>query len=111
MRLMKRFPSVQLERRRGLAGMYDVTPLDWNPVLDCTDQPGYYVAIGTSGSSFKTAPVIGSVMAQLIGACEAGRDHDRDPVHVTLPRTAVDVDVSFFSRLRGAHASSESVLG
>ncbi len=111
MRLMKRFPDVHLETRRGLAGMYDVTPLDWNPVLDRTDLPGYYVAIGTSGSSFKTSPVIGSVMAELIEACEAGRDHDQDPLHVTMPRTGFDVDVSFFSRLRGAHVTSGSVLG
>jgi sarcosine oxidase subunit beta len=111
MRLMKRFPEVHLENRRGLAGMYDVTPLDWNPVLDRTDLPGYYVAIGTSGSSFKTSPVIGSVMAELIETCEAGRDHDQDPLHITLPRTGLEIDVSFFSRLRGAHATSASVLG
>jgi sarcosine oxidase subunit beta len=111
MRLMKRFPEVHLENRRGLAGMYDVTPLDWNPVLDRTDLPGYYVAIGTSGSSFKTSPVIGSVMAELIETCEAGRDHDQDPLHLTLPRTGLEIDVSFFSRLRGAHATSASVLG
>lgn len=111
MRLMKRFPDVQLENRRGLAGMYDVTPLDWNPVLDRTDVPGYYVAIGTSGSSFKTSPVIGAVMAELIDACENGQDHDRDPLRVTLPRTGFEVDLAFFSRLRGAHATSASVLG
>ncbi len=80
-------------------------------MLDRTDLGGFYVAIGTSGSSFKTAPVIGSVMAQLIDACEAGRDHDRDPVHVKLPMTGFELDVSFFSRLRGAHATSGSVLG
>ena len=97
--------------RRGLAGMYDVTLLDWNPVLDRTDLPGYYVAIGTSGSSFKTAPVIGAVMAQLIDSCEAGRDHDRDPLRITLPRTGFDLDVSFFSRLRAAHATTGTVLG
>ena len=91
--------------------MYDVTPLDWNPILDRTDVPGYYVAIGTSGSSFKTAPVIGDVMARLIEACEAGRDHDSDPLHVTLPATGFEVDMSFFSRLRGAHVTSGTVLG
>lgn len=111
LRLMKRFPEVLLEKQRGLAGMYDVTPLDWNPVLDRTDLPGYYVAIGTSGSSFKTAPVIGTVMAELIDSCEAGLDHDRDPLHVALPRSGFDLDVSFFSRLRGAHVSTGTVLG
>jgi len=111
MRLMKRFPEIRLGRRRGLASMYDVTLLDWNPVLDRTDRPGYYVAVGTSGSSFKTAPVIGAVMAQLIDSCETGRDHDRDPLRVTLPRTGFELDVSFFSRLRGAHVTSGTVLG
>ena len=53
---------------------------------------------------------IGSIMAELIDACEAGRDHDRDPVRVKLPRTAFEVDVSFFSRLRSAQASSGTVL-
>ncbi|MFT5464485.1 MAG: sarcosine oxidase subunit beta, partial [Planctomycetota bacterium] len=106
LRLMKRFPEAQLGKRRGLSGMYDVTPLDWNPVLDRTEKPGYYVAIGTSGSSFKTAPVIGSIMAQLIDACEAGRDHDADPLVVLLPRSGFELNVGFFSRLRGAHVSS-----
>lgn len=111
LRLMKRMPSVEKGRLRGIAGLYDVTPLDWNPVLDRTQIPGYYVAIGTSGSSFKTAPVVGALVAQLIEACEGGRDHDADPLRATLPRTNFEIDLSFFSRLRGAHASSGTVLG
>jgi sarcosine oxidase subunit beta len=111
MRLMKRFPDVRLGRRRGIAALYDVTLLDWNPVLDRTDLPGFYVAAGTSGSSFKTAPVIGSVMAELIQACEGGHDHDAKPVRVTLPRTGFEVNVGFFSRNRSAHRTSASVLG
>lgn len=111
LRAMKRVPELELGRLRGLAGLYDVTPLDWNPVLDRTDVPGYYVAIGTSGSSFKTAPVIGALMAELIDACEGGRDHDRDPVRLHLPRTGFELDASFFSRLRSAHVTSGTVLG
>jgi len=111
LRLMKRFPQARYEPRRGVAGLYDVTPLDWNPVIDRTDLPGYYVAIGTSGSSFKTAPVIGAIVAALVDACEGGRDHDADPLRVTLPRTGFDLDVSFFSRLRAAHATTGTVLG
>ena len=110
MRLMKRLPDAVLGNRRGAVGLYDVTPLDWNPVLDKTDLPGYFVAIGTSGSSFKTAPVIGHVMAELIGASAAGHDHDLDPVHTVLPRTGFEVDIGFFSRLRAAHPSSGTVL-
>jgi sarcosine oxidase subunit beta len=110
LRLMKRFPEAQLGPRKGIAGLYDVTPLDWHPILDRTDVPGYYVAIGTSGSSFKTAPVIGALMAELILACESGHDHDAEPLHLALPRTGFDVDVSFFSRHRGALHSSNTVL-
>jgi sarcosine oxidase subunit beta len=111
MRLMKRFPEVLLGKPRGIAGLYDVTLLDWNPILDRTDEPGYYTAMGTSGSSFKTAPPIGLIMAQLIEACEAGHDHDREPLHVTLPRTDCTIDVGFFSRRRSAHSTSRTVLG
>jgi sarcosine oxidase subunit beta len=111
LRLMKRFPEVGLGRRRGLAGLYDVTVQDWNPVVDRTDRPGYYVAMGTSGSSFKTAPALGAVVAQLILACEAGLDHDHQPLNIILPRTGFELDVGFFSRLRGAHVSSGTVLG
>jgi sarcosine oxidase subunit beta len=110
MRLMKRFPQARLGRRQGIAGLYDVTVQDWNPVLDRTDVPGYYVAIGTSGSSFKTAPVIGTVMARLIEACEAGHEHDSDPLRLTLTRSGFELDMGFFSRLRGAHRSSGTVL-
>lgn len=111
LRLMKRFPAVRFEKRRGIGSLYDVTLLDWNPIVDKTDEPGYYVSIGTSGSSFKTAPILGAALAEVIEAGESGRDHDRDPVHLSLPRTGFDLDVSFFSRLRGAHASSGTVLG
>lgn len=111
MRLMKRFPDVRFEKPSGVAGLYDVTPIDWNPVLDKTDTAGYYVAIGTSGSSFKTAPVIGAVMAQLIQACEGGRDHDSQPLQVKLPGTGFEIDLGFFSRNRGAHTSTGTVIG
>ena len=110
MRFMKRFPEARLGPRRGIAGLYDVTPLDWHPILDRTDVPGYYVAIGTSGSSFKTAPVIGALMTELILACEGGHDHDADPVRITLPRVGFEVDIGFFSRRRGARQSSNTVL-
>jgi sarcosine oxidase subunit beta len=110
MRLMKRIPEARLGRRRGIASQYDVTLADWTPILDRTDAPGYYVAIGTSGSSFKTAPVIGVMMARLIEECEAGRDHDRDPLRLPLTHTDFEVDCAFFSRLRSGHATTSTVL-
>ena len=41
------------------------------------------MAVGTSGNQFKNAPLAGRLMAELILACETGRDHDRDPLKVT----------------------------
>jgi sarcosine oxidase subunit beta len=94
----------------GIAGVYDVTD-DWVPIYDCTSLGGYYVAIGTSGNQFKNAPVIGQIMAALITECESGRDHDADPVTWRAPHTALDVDLSHYSRLRAPHSTSGSVMG
>jgi sarcosine oxidase subunit beta len=70
------------------------------------------VAIGTSGNQFKNAPVIGSFLAAIIQAADSGRDHDTDPVMVTLPRTGLTVDLSHYSRKRTINRdSSFTVLG
>jgi sarcosine oxidase subunit beta len=45
-------------------------------------------------------------MASLITACEAGRDHDADPVQVTLSHTGLSLDLGFFSRNRVVNAAS-----
>lgn len=111
LRLMKRFPDVQLGPSRGVADLYDVTVRDWYPIIDRTDLPGYYVCIGTSGSSFKTAPVLGMLMTRIIEACESGTDTDHFPVQLELPRTGVTIDTRFLSRLRGDLQSSGTVLG
>ncbi len=111
LRLMKRFPEVRLGPARGVAALYDVTVHDWYPIADRTDQPGYYVCIGTSGSSFKTAPVLGGLMAEIIDSCEAGRDPDRSPVQLELPRVGVAVDTRFLSRLRGDIQTTGTVIG
>ena len=111
LRLMKRFPDVRMGRPRGLADLYDVTVQDWYPIVDRTDLPGYYVCIGTSGSSFKTAPVLGMLTAQIVQACEGGRDTDSSPLQLTLPRIGVAVDTRFLSRTRGAIHTSGTVIG
>lgn len=111
LRAMKRFPQVRLDPPSGAVHMYDVTTLDWYPIVDRTDLPGWYVAIGTSGSSFKTAPMIGVMLAAIIDACEAGRDHDADPLVLDLPRTNERVDTSFLSRLRHANPTTGTVFG
>jgi len=111
LRLMKRFPEVRLGRARGLADLYDVTVKDWYPIVDRTDLPGYYVCIGTSGSSFKTAPVLGRLMTSIIEACEAGQDIDRNPIQLELPRAGVTIDTRFLSRLRETIRTTGTVIG
>ena len=111
MRLMKRFPEVTMGRPRGVADLYDVTVRDWYPIADRTDLPGYYVCIGTSGSSFKTAPVLGMLMAQIVEACEGGRDTDQTPVQLELPRIGKTIDTRFLSRHREEMVSSGTVIG
>ena len=104
-------PTGDVGRPRGVADLYDVTVRDWYPIVDRTDAPHYYVCIGTSGSSFKTAPVLGMLMAQIIVACEAGKDTDRNPVQLTLPRIGVTIDTQFLSRRRGQIGTSGTVIG
>ncbi len=111
LRLMKRFPEVRLGSPRGLAALYDVTVADWYPIVDRTDLPGYYVCIGTSGSSFKTAPVLGRLLAEIIAANEGGADTDRQPVQLALPRAGVTIDTCFLSRRRGGIRSTGTVIG
>jgi sarcosine oxidase subunit beta len=94
----------------GIAALYDVSD-DWLPIYDRTDLDGFYVAIGTSGNQFKNAPMVGVLMHELIDACEAGHDHDRDPVVVKGPVTGQAIDLGAFSRRRAVHSTTNSVLG
>lgn len=111
LRLMKRFPEATQGRSRGIADLYDITVQDWYPIVDRTDKPGYYVCIGTSGSSFKTAPVLGRLVAELVQANEGGQDTDAQPLHFHLPRINASVDASFLSRNRAKLATSGTVIG
>jgi sarcosine oxidase subunit beta len=111
LRLMKRIPELQLGPARGVASLYDVTVQDWYPIADKTDLPGYYVCIGTSGSSFKTAPVLGRLMAEIIESCEGGTDIDTEPFELELPRAGVTIDTRFLSRLRKELTSTSTVIG
>ena len=110
-RLAQRIPTLGIPNQlRGIVDLWDVTE-DWIPVYDCSDLPGYYLAIGTSGNQFKAAPVVGALMAELIGACETGHNHDLEPVTFLLERTGNSIGLDFFSRNRNVnHRSSFSVL-
>ena len=111
LRAMQRFPALTLGRPRGVASLYDVTVRDWYPIVDRTDLPGFYVCIGTSGSSFKTAPVLGRLAAELIECGENGRDTDKEPLVFELPRIGVSVDTRFLSRRRGELQTTSTVIG
>lgn len=103
-RAARRIPGVVLSPKpRGVVGLYDVTD-DWLPIFDRSDRRGVFVAIGTSGNQFKTAPVVGELMLDLIEASINGRDPDVIPVLSRLPRTGREVDMQVFSRLRTPRA-------
>ena len=96
---------------RGVVDLYDVTE-DWIPIYDKSCVPGFYMAIGTSGNQFKNAPIAGKMMTALIDYCEAGQDHDSNPLQFHLPRIDREINVGFYSRKRLINKdSSFSVLG
>ena len=111
-RYAQRVPSLGIpSRMRGVVDLYDVAD-DWIPVYDKSSVPGFYMAIGTSGNQYKNAPIAGKLMAEMIEYCEAGNDHDIDPLEFTLPCTGRSIDASFYSRKREINTeSSFSVLG
>lgn len=111
-RLARRIPSLPIpSERRGVVDLYDVSD-DWIPIYDRSSLGGYYMAIGSSGNQFKTAPVAGHLMAELIDQVERGHDHDEEPVQVGSPYTGLRLDAGFYSRRREVVASSSfSVMG
>lgn len=111
-RLAQRIPELRIPNRiQGVVDLYDVTD-DWIPIYDKSDLPGFYLAVGTSGNQYKTAPVVGKMMAELIVQCENGKDHDKDPVVFRLNHLKRDINMKFYSRLREINLdSSFSVLG
>jgi sarcosine oxidase subunit beta len=112
MRVAQRFPGLPIPSRvRGVVDLYDVSD-DWIPIYDKSDLPGFYMAVGTSGNQFKNAPVVGEMMAALIEACEAGLEHDSDPLTFHLKHIDRSVSLGFYSRRREIDTrSSFSVLG
>lgn len=110
-RLARRLPELAIPHRpTGLAGIYDVTP-DWVPIYDRTSLDGYYLAIGTSGNQFKNAPLVGQILRDLIDACEAGHDHDANPISTWCNKIGRQLNLGAFSRLRTISATTGTVLG
>jgi sarcosine oxidase subunit beta len=112
MRMAQRIPDLAIPNQaKGVVELYDVSD-DWIPIYDRSDLAGYYMAIGTSGNQFKNAPVVGEMMADLVEACEAGHDHDKDPINFKLQHIEREVSIGFYSRLREINQNSSfSVLG
>jgi sarcosine oxidase subunit beta len=111
-RLARRVPSLPIPNQaQGVVDMYDVAD-DWIPIYDKSSLPGFYMAIGSSGHQFKNAGAVGTLMAELIEACEGGLDHDHQPLQHRMPYTGWQLNLGAFSRLR-AHSrdSSFSVRG
>src|SRR5215475_10571006 len=105
-RLARRMPSLRIpNERKGLVDLYDVSD-DWIPIYDRSDLGGFYMAIGTSGHQFKTAPVAGHLMGELIDKVESGHDHDNDPVKVKCVYTGLELDSGFYSRNREINPNS-----
>jgi sarcosine oxidase subunit beta len=111
-RAARRMPELRVPNQpNGVVGVYDVAD-DWTPIYDRTREPGYFVAIGTSGNQFKNGPLVGRLMATLIAAVRGGHDHDHDPVQLRLPRTGHTIDLGTFSRLRTPQGDEpRSVMG
>jgi sarcosine oxidase subunit beta len=98
LRLARRFPSIGVPgRRRGVVGLYDVTD-DWLPIYDRTAISGLFVAMGTSGNQFKTAPVVGELLRQIIELELDGIDHTSVPLK--SPLSGNTFQSAQFSRLR-----------
>ncbi len=112
LRMAQRIPSLGIPSQlRGVVDLYDVAD-DWIPIYDKSCVPGYYMAVGTSGNQFKNAPVAGALMAEIITRCEAGHDHDAEPLQLHLEHTDRSIDLGFYSRRRSVNEeSSFSVLG
>ena len=105
-RCARRIPQLKIpSRTSGVVDLYDVSD-DWLPIYDKSSLNGFYMAIGSSGNQFKNAPVAGHCMAELIDACEKGRDHDTDPLTVKAIYTGLELNMGFYSRNREINPNS-----
>jgi len=112
MRMAQRLTGLPIPNTAsGIVALYDVTE-DWMPIYDKSDLPGFYMGIGTSGNQFKNAPVAGKILTALVEKCEAGHDHDQDPITFHLDQINKDISLATFSRNREINQNSSfSVIG
>ena len=81
------------------------------PIYDRSRLDGFYMACGTSGNQFKNAPLAGQFIGAIVDACEAGIDHDAEPVQFAGAVTGRDIDLGAFSRLRRPAPTTGTVMG
>ena len=99
-RLQQRIPTLKVPTEcRGAIELCDASS-DWNPVYDASALPGFYMAIGTSGHQFKSAPVVGELISELIENTENGNNQDTNPLRFKLRHTGNIIDTGVYSRLR-----------
>jgi glycine/D-amino acid oxidase-like deaminating enzyme len=112
MRMAQRLQGLPIPNTAsGVVALYDVSD-DWMPIYDKSDLPGFYMGVGTSGNQFKNAPVAGQIMAALVTQCEAGYDHDNDPIQFKLENIDREISLGAFSRNREINKNSSfSVIG
>jgi sarcosine oxidase subunit beta len=102
LRLARRIPELGIPRsRKGVVGLYDASE-DWLPVYDRTGLDGLFVAMGTSGTQFKTAPIVGELLRHIVETELAGHDHTTVPF--ASPVSARTYTTAQFSRLRTPRA-------
>jgi glycine/D-amino acid oxidase-like deaminating enzyme len=100
LRAARRLPTLLVPHRpKGIGALYDVTP-DWTPIFDRSSLDGFYLACGTSGNSFKLAPMAGRAMLAIIESSENGRDIDAQPLRLKAAHLDAHIDLAPFSRRR-----------
>lgn len=98
LRLARRIPDLGIPRvRMGVVGLYDAAE-DWLPIYDRTCYDGLFVAMATSGTQFKTAPIVGELLRHVLETELNGRDHTAEPFR--SPVSDRTYSTAQFSRLR-----------
>lgn len=81
-----------IHRPRGYSGLYTINRADYHPVVGPTPIAGFYVANGCSGHSFKLAPALGSLVAQMHAGKADRFDTDVDPAFLAFDREPIKLE-------------------
>lgn len=81
-----------VRRPRGYSGLYTINRADYHPVVGPTPIDGFYVANGCSGHSFKLAPALGSLVAQMLAGKADHFDTDVDPGYLAFDRAPIRLE-------------------